>query len=430
MPTYQNVTARVRALIDDLPNHYADDTVLLEYVNSAQGQLVGVLASQGVREGVLKTSMLVPAGTTRIDRWPAQATVPNELAFSDAFTLAAVPNGWVSVVGTPSVSTGLSDPEGGSLGKSWSFASGSNYDLYTAGAEVAAAMVYFGAASLWIASGDSDAPYNVRILAGIADANGPIAETLEHKDIAVTSEWQRVFVPFSQKVITTVTSGALRRCLQIQITAAAPVSVKLYRAVIRPTYADTPDTATNGNAMTVGREPVLPSWLLVPDRLLDRKPGDGSSSWTLIRGPLQVRDAPGSARITQWDWRAGGIDLGPAMNDRELMIEGWGTLPEGQLGVGVIEEELPITGSLECLVAITCGLVALARNQQVSAARFGVMTEQGNFSGMAGGLVANLVNVFNKAQQSEPIRRQPYFGVARYPGVAGNGVGGWPWNSV
>lgn len=430
MPTYQNVTARVRALIDDLPNHYADDTVLLEYVNSAQGQLVSVLASQGVREGVLRTTMLVPAGTTRIDRWPAQATQPNELSFSDAFTLAAPPDGWVSVVGTPTVNTGISDPDGGTNAVTWSFASGSNFNLWTAGYEVSPALSYFGSVSVWINSGDADAPYNVRITAGIADDNGPISETLEHQDIAVTSEWQRVFVPFSQKVITSVVSGTLRRCLQIRIYATNPVSVGLYRAVVRPGYADTQDTATNGNAMSVGRSPILPPWLVVPDRLLERKPGTSDSSWTLVRGPLQVRDAPGQSRITQWDWRASGIDLGPAMTDRELMIEGWGSMPDNQLGTNVLEEELPITGSLEALVAITCGLVALARNQQTSAARFGVMTEQGNFSGMAGGLTANLVNVFNKMQQSEPIRRQPYFGVARYPGVAGNGVGGWPWNSV
>lgn len=430
MPTYQDVTNRIRALSDDLPNHWADDNTLLTYVNMAQGQLVGVMASQGCREGVRRAAMLVPAGTSRIERWPTRANTPNEFAYSEVFTLALPPLGWVSIWGTPAVSTGIADPEGGTDAKRWTFATDTDPDLYAAGTEVPQALSYFGSGSIWLRTPDATAPYNARVKVGLADDNGPLSGTTEYKDVLLTSEWQRVFVPFSGKSITTVISGPIRRFIEVKVTAPAPLIIDLFRAVIRPGYADTPDTATNGEGATIGREPILPEWLVIPDRLLERKPGNAANTWTLVRGPLQVRDASGNARIVQWDWRAGGIDIGPATEDRELMIEGWGALEDGQLGSNVIEEELPINGSLEVLATIAAGIIAQARGQHATAARLGVMTEQGNFSGMAGGLTANLINVFNKSQQSEPIRRQPYFGVARYPGVAGNGVGGWPWNSV
>lgn len=430
MPTYQDVTNRIRALSDDLPNHWADDNHLLSYVNMAQGQLVSVLASQGCREGVRRASMLVPAGTSRIERWPTASNVPNEVLYSDAFALAAAPNGWVSVSGTPTVTSGVADPESGTGAKRWTFASGSNFDLYVAGVEIPQTLSFFGSGSLWLKTPDVNAPHNVRVTVGLADNSGPLAGTTEYRDCLLTDEWQRVFVPFSGKTLTAAPSGPLRRFLRVTVNEASPVIVDLFRAVVRPGYADTADVATGGHGAVLTTPPVLPGWLVVPDRILERKPGNPNNTWTLVRGPLQVRDAPGNARLVQWDWRSGGIDLGPATEDREMMIEGWGTLEDGQLGSNVIEEELPINGSLEALAAIAAGIIAQARGQMAQAAALGVMTEQGSFSGMAGGLTMNLVNTFNKAQQSEPIRRQPYFGVARYPGVAGNGVGGWPWNSV
>lgn len=430
MPTYQNITARVRALIDDLPNHYADDSFLLTYANSAQGQLMSVLASQGVREGVLRTSMLVPAGTSRIERWPSQATLPNELQYSDDFAMTGVPSGWqTTTAGAATVSAGIADPDGGSLGKRWSLTLGPDFAFWAAGTDVAPALSYFGSASIWLKTDDATAPYNVRVLAGIAESGVPLAETLAYKDIVLTSEWQRVFVPFSGKTITTTPSLPLRRCIWIQFSAGTTASLDLYRAVIRPGYADTPDTATNGFGATVGRDPVLPAGIIIPDRLLERKPGNPTNAWTVLRGPMVIRDFPETDRLLQWDWRANGIDLGPARSDRELVIEYWGELPDGQLGANVLEDELPVAGSLEALAAITAGLVAQARGQHAAASRFGVMTEQGVFNGAAGGLTMNLINTFNKAQQSEPVRRQPYFGVARYPGVSGNMIGGWPWNT-
>lgn len=429
MPTYQDVTKRVRALIDDRPNHYADDNFLLDYVNAAQGQLVSLLVANSVREAVLRTTMLVPAGTSRIERWPAVRTLPNELPYSDLFAITAPPGGWHEETGAAAASSGLADPDGGTLAKRWSLTGGPAFDLWTFGTEVAPALSYFGSASVWLRTPDATYPYALRVLAGMADDNGPIAETMAYVDTVLTNEWSRVFVPFSGKTITAAPTGALRRCVQIQLTAGSTALIELYRAVVRPGYADTPDTQTAGFGTTVGRIPVLPAGILVPDRLLERQPGAASNAWTVLRGPTVIRDFPGTDRLLQWDWRAGGIDLGPARADRELMIEYWGELADNQLGTNVLEEELLISGSLEALACITAGLTAQARGQHDAAGRFGVMQADGSFSGAAGGLTLNLVNTMNKAQQSEPTRRQPYFGVARYPGVSGNMIGGWPYQS-
>lgn len=431
MPTYQDVTTRVRALVGDSPNHFADDNYLLPFVNMAQGQLVSHLISQGVREAVLRTVMLVPSGTSRIERWPAQATLPNEILSSDEFSFAAPPpSGWASIVGTAVRTTGYSDPAGGTDAIRWAIASGSNFDFYTAGTEVAPALVYGGSASVWLRTPDLDYPYPVRVLSGIADNTGPLSETLAYVDIVLTGEWQRVFVPFQSMKITAAPTGTLRRCLEIQIQTVAPVTIELYRAVLRPSAADTADVKTVGNGTIAGREPILPAGLIQPDKLSERKPGGGSGSpWAVLRGPVVIRDTLHSERLIQWDWSNGGIDLAPATTDRELMIEYWGELPDDALGTNVLEEELPLTGSKEAVAAIAAGLLAKSRDQHVAAAGFGLIEKDGTFGGMAGGLVVNLVNTFQKAQQSEPVRRQPYFGVARYPGVSGNMIGGWPWNS-
>jgi len=430
MPTYQDVTKRVRALIDDLPNHYADDNFLLDYVNMAQGQLVSVLVANSVREAVFRSTMLVPAGTSRIERWPSVQTLPNEISDSDDFAIATPPAGWAVITGAASTAAGYSDPDGGTLAKHWSLTSGPAFDLWSAGTEVPPALSYFGSVSVWLRNPSVSAyPYTCRVLAGISDDTGPISETMAYTDVNLTSEWQRVFVPFNGKTITAAPTGALRRCIQLQIVGVATAAVELYRAVIRPGYVDTPDVATVGLGSTIGRIPILPARMIIPDRLLERRPGAASNAWTILRGPLVVRDFPGTDRLLQWDWRAGGIDLGPARADRELMIEYWGELEDNQLGTNVIEEELALSGSLEPLACVTAGMVAQARGQHDAAGRFGVMQADGSFSGAAGGLILNLVNTLNKAQQSEPVRRQPYFGVARYPGVSGNMIGSWPYNS-
>lgn len=431
MPTYQDVTTRVRALVGDSPNHFADDSYLLPFVNMAQGQLVSHLMSQGVREAVLRSILLVPAGTSRIERWPAQATSPNEIASSDDFAFSAPPAGWASIVGTAVRTTGYADPVGGTDAIRWAIGSGSNFDFYVAGTEVAPALSYNGSGSLWVRTPDTDYPYALRVLTGIADNNGPIAETLAYVDTVLTNEWERVFVPFSSKTITTVVTGTLRRCLEFRITAAAPVAIELFRASLRPAPADSADVKTAGHGTTVGRDARLPEGLVQPDRLLERKPGGGSGNpWAVLRGPVVIRDAIRADRLLQWDWSNGGIDLSAATADRELMIEYWGELRDDSLGSNVVEEELPITGSKEALAAIAAGLLAASRDQPATAAGLGTLQKDGSFGGMAGGLVVNLVNTFQKAQQSEPMRRQPYFGVPRYPGVSGNMIGGWPWTST
>lgn len=431
MPTYQEVTGRVRAMIGDLPNHYADDNYLLTYVNIAQGQLVSELTASGVREAMFRTSMLVPAGTSRIERWPAGPTLPNEITYSDTFQIASIPSGWASIVGAaPTRSTGIADPDGGTGAVRWSFAADSTRTFYAAGAVVAPALSYFGSGSVWLkaAAGATTFPYRLTLRVGIADSTGPISETMVSREIAVTNEWQRVFLGYQGATITAAPTGDLRRCLEITLVGDSPIAIDLYRAVIRPGYADTEDVQTTGTPSVAGRIPVLPGGLLVPDKLLERSPG-ANAQWTIMRGPSVIADIRNSSRLMSWDWRNGGIDLNPCSADRELAIEYWGAMQDSVLGVNVLEEELPITGSLEPLAAITAGLVSQSRDQHGAAERFGIMKEEGGFTGAAGGLVMNLTTTFRKAQQSEPVRRQPYFGFSRYPGVSGNVIGAWPWNS-
>lgn len=433
MPTYQDVTARVRALIGDLPNHYADDNYLIPYVNIAQGQLVSELTASGVREALLRTSMLVPAGTSRIDRWPAIPTLPNEIANSDTFTLGSTMyDGWWMITGPiPTVSTGMADPEGSNAARRWSFGLTSPdpiSTIFAAGYEVPPALSYFGAASVWIRTPDAVAPVAVTIRTGLSDDAGPIQETMTSLNVAATAEWQRVFLGYRDTTITAAPTGAIRRCIELSVTGATTITIELYRAVLRPTYADTEDVETTGNASVAGRIPVLPAGLLVPDKLMERTPGSGAQ-WLLMRGPSVLADVRAAERLLSWDWRAGGIDLNPCRNDRELSIDYWGAMQDGSLGSNVLEEELPITGSCEPLAAIAAGLVSQSRDQHGAAERFGIMKEEGGFTGAAGGLIVNLVTTFRKAQQAEPIRRQPYFGFSRYPGVSGNVIGAWPWNS-
>lgn len=429
MPTYQDVTKRVRALIGDLPNHYADDNYLLTYINIAQGQLVSELTACGVREAMFRTSMLVPAGTSRIERWPALPTLPNELAWSDSFQMASAPNGWATSVGSaPTVSTGLADPEGGTSARRWSFGSDATRTLYAAGEAVGPALSYFGGASVWIRTGDAVYPHRVLLRVGMADDNGPIAETMVSRELAVTNEWQRVFMGFQGAVITAAPTGSLRRCIELTFVGSSPIGFDLFRAVVRPTYADTEDVQTAGSPSIAGRVPVLPGGLLVIDKLMERAPGS-NAQWTLMRGPGVIADIRNSSRLMSWDWRNGGVDLNPCNADRELAMEYWGAMADGALGVNVLEEELPITGSLEALACIAAGVLSQSRDQHEAAGRFGVMKEEGGFTGAAGGLVMNLTTTFRKAQQSEPVRRQPYFGFSRYPGVSGNVIGAWPWQS-
>ncbi len=429
MPTYRDVTARVRALIGDMPNHYADDNYLITYVNMAQGQLVSELTASGVREAMLRTSMLVPANTSRIDRWPAIPTLPNEIPFSDAFAIDDPRIGWATDgSASPTVSPGMSDPEGGVLAKRWTFSADDTRKLRTEGYTVAPALSYFGSASLWLRTPDAVSPVAATVYAGMADDTGLLAETAESRAVTLTDEWQRIFVSFQSKVITAAPAGDVRRCLEIRIDGAPTVEIELHRAVIRPTYADTEDVATAGNAAIAGRIPVLPGNLLVPDKLMERAAGSGAQ-WLVMRGPAVLADIRAAERLQMWDWRAGGIDLNPCRNDRELMIEYWGGMQDGALGSNVLEEELPITGSVEPLAAITAGILSQSRDQHAAAERFGVMKEEGGFTGAAGGLIVNLVTTFRKAQQAEPIRRQPYFGFSRYPGVSGNVIGAYPWNS-
>jgi hypothetical protein len=237
----------------------------------------------------------------------------------------------------------------------------------------------------------------------------------------VGPEWQRLFVTYPDLYTPTATVWPAMR---IAVDAThGNVKLALFRAHLRPQRFDTTDQRTV-NTFSDG-ELVLPPNLAIPDKLMERRVGGSESEWTMMRGSSPLPTVAPVQRLYWWDWNENQLQFIGAAEDREVMLEYWGALGDIVLGSAMQETEVPIAGAEDAIAYLTAATVAFSNGQSALATAYGAVTPDG-ITGMAGRAIQNLINTKNKSQQSEPMRRQPAFGV-RYPAYVYLGWGTRPW---
>jgi hypothetical protein len=85
-------------------------------------------------------------------------------------------------------------------------------------------------------------------------------------------------------------------------------------------------------------------------------------------------------------------------------------------GLGAVDptKRIRVVDSGNALICLASCFAARAKGQHNLADRFATFDKDGTIGGQAGWDLQQIINAQIKAQQSLPVRRQPYFGRDRY----------------
>ena len=201
-----------------------------------------------------------------------------------------------------------------------------------------------------------------------------------------------------KKMVSAMVSNGVRRMIfrQDGITVPALTTV-IYRA-------DDPN-------LPGGSPVIFPTNFIQVDQLWEAKIGGVNSDYVPMSGPGEIPRIDQTDMLRYWDLYGGQLQLLGSTVDRLLRVDYWGDV--GALNpAGVV----PIIVSDNFLVALVCHQAALSKGNHQAAQTFAVFDQSLPYGlgGIAGYELANMVNEEIKTQQSEPMRRRPYFGKNRY----------------
>lgn len=388
-PLYTDVTSVVRAYLDDqgvAGGATYTDAFLQRYVESAQQTLVNALISQSVQRMQFRTEVpiRVPAGTTLLTTpddpsaatglsaaalLPANLVTPDQLweaktsssaiANNNSFTFGPPPFWSNDGTTTPTVSTSVTDPYGGTTASQWAYLGlpGGQRALLQTTAPLNVGD--YNTVGIWLQLAGPGTTATVIVKSPFQDGTD--------QTITISTSWQRFDIPFGPR------------------TQQLPVSQRIWLDF-------------GGGALTVNL------W----DAELATDQGS-NPDFIPMTGPGPIPRIPQSDSLRYWDWYGGTIKLPGCTVDRLVRMTYWATL-------GPVDPtaKLLIVNSGNAIACLAASYAARAKGQYQAAAYFATFDPGGTISGQAGYEIGNIINADIKTQQSEPVRRLPYYGVDRY----------------
>lgn len=409
MATYADVTARIRALLDDVPNNWASDDFLVQQVNIAQGQLVTDFLNASVERLRFRAPLPIylPAGQTVLSTGPT-ATVrgSNLLDLTDDFTQGGAPTTGIwgpppLVFGPTVVTPGQVDPNNTSGATSLATALGSGYTTQRYGDHALPlnATGQYVTAAVWM---KAPVPCTGSIVAGYG-LSAQNFDASASKTFNLTMDWERYSVTFGP--FTSPASGTRYPGIQISVAAAGGFdTIVVWHAKCELNQFDTGDVVTTGNpldAVSFG----LPSNLIQPDQLWEAPTTGLEQEFRAVEGPIQIPNTMQTSFLRWYDWYGGNLVFLGATQDKLLRLDYYGSLENFPS---------PSVGAQPILMAQATNALAFRAAANIYASR-GQAESADRFNNMADKESAVLINIEVKAQQGEPLRRNPYFGYPRYP---------------
>jgi hypothetical protein len=164
-----------------------------------------------------------------------------------------------------------------------------------------------------------------------------------------------------------------------------------------------------GGTSAVGTANVLPDDLILPDQLWEAKVNALNSDFFPMSGPNPIPRIPQSDTLGYWNWYGGLIHLLGSTVDRWVRADYWSFLPAVNPA-----GRIKVVASGNALISLASCYAARSRGQYQQADRLATFDSDGTIGGQAGWELDQIINQEIKAQQSEPVRRQPMFGRDRY----------------
>jgi hypothetical protein len=166
--------------------------------------------------------------------------------------------------------------------------------------------------------------------------------------------------------------------------------------------------ASGGTAGT-GIANILPDDLVVPDQLWEGIVNAQNSDFFPMSGPNPIPRIPQSDTLGYWDWYDGRVHLLGSTVARWVRMAYWAF--EAALNPGA---RIPVVCAGNALAALAASDIARSRGSYTLADSLATYQSDGTLGGKAGWECLQIINAQLKAQQSEPVRRQPMFGRDRY----------------
>lgn len=160
---------------------------------------------------------------------------------------------------------------------------------------------------------------------------------------------------------------------------------------------------------------LLPNEYISGDQFWEAKVGGNNEDFIPMSGPNEIPRTQISSTLQFWNQVGGVVQLLGCTQDRDVRMDYWA-------GLGNVDPagRMLIVNSGNALAALVAGYAAGARGQDALAARFCQFRDDGMIGGLAGFEIESIVTADIKAQQSEPVRRRPYFGRDRYTNLNTN----------
>lgn len=379
-PLYTEITAAVRALLDDLAvtgGAIYTDQFLDPLVKHAQDTLVAQLSANSVQQLMFRTEIVVPAGTSFLSfsfdpNGVSTPTLPDNFLEADQLweatvggNLIANPNDFGFTPwdnnGTvnPTVTTGITDPFGGTSATTWTYGAAVAHKarlLTTSLLNVDA----YNTLRVWISTAPGFQITFVSPVPGVSDY-------VYVPQVGTT--WKQVYVSFGPKT----QPNPVYQQISLDFGTAIG-SVSLYYAEL-------------GLGQTKNEE-----------------------FWPMS-GPNEIPRIPSTERLKFWNWFGNRLWFLPATQDRLLRLDYWGDLATASY---TSTTPIMVVNARAALAALVAGIAARSRGQHEIADRLATFNRDGTIGGQAGVEINAIINREVKAQQSEPVRRRPYFGRDRY----------------
>jgi len=160
---------------------------------------------------------------------------------------------------------------------------------------------------------------------------------------------------------------------------------------------------------------LLPPEFISADQLWEAKVGGQNEDFVPMSGPNELPRIARADTLQFWNQANGLIHFLGSTADRLLRMDYWS-------GLGAVNPagRMLVVNSGNALAALVACYAAGARGQPELANRFCTFKDDGTLGGMAGFEIEAIVTADIKNQQSEPIRRRPYFGRDRYTNLNTN----------
>jgi hypothetical protein len=210
---------------------------------------------------------------------------------------------------------------------------------------------------------------------------------------------QKYIEQANQTLVEILVSNSVER---MKLTTETPITVNAGITILD-------HSAAVGGQVGTGIANVLPDDFILPDQMFEAKAGATAAEFIAMTGPVQLPNLSQSDVLTYWDWYGGQIHLVGSTATRLVKIIYW-----SQLAAVDPAGRLKVVAAGPALLALACHYILRSRGSFDMADRFAKFNDDQTITGEAGFHIGNIVNQEIKAMQSQPQRRQPYFGRDRY----------------